>query len=723
MTNSAANSTANLYDAFISYGRADSKEFAVKLCQQLTACGYRVWFDLQDIPLGVDYQQQIDGDLERSHNFLFIMSPHSVNSSYCRLEVERAIRQHKRIIPILHVDEISRETWQQRHPHGTNADWADYQAQRLHFGDIRNPRIHPILGKLNWVMMREDQDDFEASLSGLTDIFERHRDYVHQHTSLLIQALQWNQTHRRSHTLLIGQEREQAEAWLKIRFKNEQPPCTPTDLHCEFITESIKNANNLMTQVFIAHAEKDAAVMDTIRRSLLREGVTVWTSAIDIQTGEEFQQSINQGIEQADNLVYLLSPHSVESAFCQHELDYALSLNKRIIPILADLTEPDRQPSGLKGLQYIDLTDNEHEDDYRLDESQLLRILRTDETYYQAHKVLLSKALKWDQQHRNPSILLRGYTLRQAETWLNTAKKRTAHPPTPLQDEFITESLRQPPAKSLDVFISYSRSDSDVARQLNDNLQIYGKLTWFDQESIAVSSADFQKEIYAGIEASDNFLFILSPRSVTSPYCADEVEYAAKLNKRFITILWQKVDVADLHPQLAKVQWIDFSKSGDNFWDHFNQLVRVLETDREHVHHHTKWSQRAIEWEQKNRTDDLLLRGGELAIAQTWLEETENQQKKPQPTALQKDYIAAGVALRDRLQQQENARQKRELRQARRIALGSCIALTCIAGLGAFAGFKWRESTLRSINTLRVSSSAYLSAHRELDGLMEAIRA
>ena len=151
------------------------------------------------------------------------------------------------------------------------------------------------------------------------------------------------------------------------------------------------------------------------------------------------------------------------------------------------------------------------------DESQLLRILRQDEAYYNEQKVLLTKALKWERQHDNPSILLRGYNLRSAETWLKVANKRTQHPPIPLIKEFIEESLRQPPATSLDVFISYSRADSDFARKLNDELQLQGKTTWFDQESIA-SGADFAQEINGGIEACDNFLFILSPRSVRAVY-------------------------------------------------------------------------------------------------------------------------------------------------------------------------------------------------------------
>ncbi|MGV2389526.1 MAG UNVERIFIED_CONTAM: toll/interleukin-1 receptor domain-containing protein [Microcystis novacekii LVE1205-3] len=46
--------------------------------------------------------------------------------------------------------------------------------------------------------------------------------------------------------------------------------------------------------------------------------------------------------------------------------------------------------------------------------------------------------------------------------------------------------------------------------------------------------------MYRGIESSDNFLFIISPKSINSPYCSDEVEYAEKLNKRIIPYLTPK---------------------------------------------------------------------------------------------------------------------------------------------------------------------------------------
>ncbi len=93
--------------AFISYGRADSKGFATKLYNRLREQKLEVWFDQNDIPLGVDFQKQIDDGIEKSDNFLFIIAPHSINSPYCGKEIELALKRSKRIIPLLHVEQIT----------------------------------------------------------------------------------------------------------------------------------------------------------------------------------------------------------------------------------------------------------------------------------------------------------------------------------------------------------------------------------------------------------------------------------------------------------------------------------------------------------------------------------------------------------------------------------------------------------------------------------------
>ncbi|MDX2214360.1 MAG: TIR domain-containing protein [Oculatellaceae cyanobacterium bins.114] len=620
-------------DAFISYGRADSKALAAKLHQRLTEQGYKVWIDQNDIPLGVDFQDQIDDGIAKANNFLFIIAPHSVNSSYCGKEIELAVQLNKRIIPILHVEQITQEIWQQRHPNALAAEWDEFTAKGLHSSLIN---LHPAIAKINWIFCRDQVDDFDTAFAGLINVIQRHQDYVQQHTYWLTKALEWERQHRQTRYLLLGAERQQAEAWLMTRFHEEKPPCIPTDLHCEYIAESRKNANNLMTEVFLSHAEEDDITTTLISKSLIRQGFTVWWSKTDIQTGVDFQEAIARGIEEADNIIYLISPASLQSKYCQWEIDYALSLNKRIIPLLIKKTEPEQIPAALRSLQYIDLTDNVLDTDYQQDESKLFRILRHDADYFGQHKLLLAKALKWQRQQRNSSLLLRGNNLRYAEAWLKLAHNNSQHPSTPLQEDFIAESLRQPDEAALDVFISYSRADADFVRKLNDALQNQGKRTWFDQESIA-SGTDFQKEIFAGIEISNHFLFVISPNSINSPYCVDEVEYAKKLNKRIVTVLYRPVNTADLHPALAAVQWIDFYKRQDDFYLNLGELIRTLDSDQEHKRSHTRLILRAIEWEREGYDSSYLLYGKDLIASERWLAQSSG--KMPAPSPLQLKYI------------------------------------------------------------------------------------
>ncbi|MBX2866204.1 MAG: toll/interleukin-1 receptor domain-containing protein, partial [Leptolyngbyaceae cyanobacterium MAG.088] len=331
-------------DAFISYGRADSKAFAMRLKERLNEAGLDVWFDFDNIPLATDFQERIDDGIERCHSFLYVISPSSVNSPYCAKELELALRYGKRIIPIMHVEAIDRDTWQQRNPKGSDADWQAFQAANKH-SSFEN--LDETVSKINWCFFRET-DDFEQALAGLLELLPQHQKHVQQHTQLLSQALIWERHHRQTRYLLVGQERQCARDWLLATFPDAGPGCMPTPLHCEFITESIKNANNLMTQVFLCHSDQDRDSAEQIRQSLIRPGITVWSYRTDIQSSRDYALAISQGIEEADNIIFLLSPQSAQSTYCQKELGQALSLNKRIIPVLVEPTDPQLVPQSLR---------------------------------------------------------------------------------------------------------------------------------------------------------------------------------------------------------------------------------------------------------------------------------------------------------------------------------------------------------------------------------------
>ncbi|MGK7876766.1 MAG: toll/interleukin-1 receptor domain-containing protein, partial [Xenococcaceae cyanobacterium] len=176
----------NFYDAFISYGRADSKPFAIKLHERLTAQGLNVWFDQEDIEDSVKWQKEIDKGIEKTHNFIFIVAPHAVKSPYCRAEIELAVKYNKRLIPLLHIEPS--DCWD---------------------------KVHPAIGEIQFIPFQEGINDFESSFNRLLNSLRKYANYIEQHTNFLVKALDWSRNHKQTNYLLIGEELTQAESWLK----------------------------------------------------------------------------------------------------------------------------------------------------------------------------------------------------------------------------------------------------------------------------------------------------------------------------------------------------------------------------------------------------------------------------------------------------------------------------------------------------------------------------
>ncbi|MBC8100906.1 MAG: toll/interleukin-1 receptor domain-containing protein, partial [Armatimonadetes bacterium] len=94
-----------------------------------------------------------------------------------------------------------------------------------------------------------------------------------------------------------------------------------------------------------------------------------------------------------------------------------------------------------------------------------------------------------------------------------------------------------------DAFISYSSQDSDFVTALRVNLEVAGRRVWQDVKDLELT-AEWWAQIKQGIFAADNFLFVISPRSMASPICHLELEYARELNKRVIIIRYEAAEPA-----------------------------------------------------------------------------------------------------------------------------------------------------------------------------------
>jgi hypothetical protein len=73
-----------------------------------------------------------------------------------------------------------------------------------------------------------------------------------------------------------------------------------------------------------------------------------------------------------------------------------------------------------------------------------------------------------------------------------------------------------------DVFISYSRKDSQLAQRLNKALADRGKDVWIDLEDIP-PSAEWMQRIRTAIDASGSIVVLLSDHAARSPICGEEI--------------------------------------------------------------------------------------------------------------------------------------------------------------------------------------------------------
>src|SRR5512141_1244521 len=119
---------------FVSYSRKDSLA-ARKLIQAFEKMELDVWVDWEDIPPAVDWMDQIFHGIEGSDAFIFLVSPDSVVSEVCNVEIGQAAKNNKRIIPVV-VRDVDR----------------------------KQIKVNPVIGELNWIFNRET-DPFEEALT------------------------------------------------------------------------------------------------------------------------------------------------------------------------------------------------------------------------------------------------------------------------------------------------------------------------------------------------------------------------------------------------------------------------------------------------------------------------------------------------------------------------------------------------------------------------------
>jgi Tol biopolymer transport system component len=259
-----------------------------------------------------------------------------------------------------------------------------------------------------------------------------------------------------------------------------------------------------------------------------------------------------------------------------------------------------------------------------------------------------------------------------------------------------------------DLFLSYSRRDKVFVQRLGDALTAQGRDLWVDWQDIP-ATADWWKEVVAGIEAADSFVFVISPDSVQSEVCRRELEQAVANNKRFVPLLHRDLapgtDQVKMHPAIGSHNWIYFRET-DDFDAALALLNSALDTDLSHVRMHTRLLIRAKEWDSNQRNGSFLLRGEDLRRAEEWLADAIG--KKPAPTPLHADYIAAG--------------REAETRRQRQLLIGVSIALVVALALTVLSLLLYTEANVqRGIAYNNAATATFAQGQAEISAVTATV--
>jgi hypothetical protein len=105
-----------------------------------------------------------------------------------------------------------------------------------------------------------------------------------------------------------------------------------------------------MRKVFLSYAIEDGSeAAARLRFDLTRAGLSVWQDIAEMRGGHPWKEQLRSALREVDTVLVLLTPKAVESKYVTWEWENALTLQKRVIPLMIRSCSP---PPDLSRLHY-----------------------------------------------------------------------------------------------------------------------------------------------------------------------------------------------------------------------------------------------------------------------------------------------------------------------------------------------------------------------------------
>lgn len=389
------------YDIFVSYRREGGEDKARILNQHLSAVGYNVFFDHEAAITG-EFETVILAAVEIAPIFLMLMTPGCFDrcveeGDWVRREIEHAKKFGKEIIPISPNDEFTFKNLPKGIPTSV-LSLKDIQFAGInfhkHFKATANEMIEERLKPIVKPSIETVKGDNGAEIHFFSDISCRVYSYGNQiavtdaadkkqgtiarmlkgrHMMEYISIEHEDDSYEEVITVAdndyidfinvklrpIKEKRLEEEA----KQKDEEERLAREERE-RLEQERSAQSNNYKYDFFFSYSRQDASVVRQIFKLLTDSGYKCWMDMDGIASGYSFKNLIFKAIQNSQCLLFFHSEHSDKSKWAQNELQYALHLQKMVLPIKLDKTDYSSMLMfELGNINYLQIEDRR---DYRI---------------------------------------------------------------------------------------------------------------------------------------------------------------------------------------------------------------------------------------------------------------------------------------------------------------------------------------------------------------------
>jgi len=183
-------------------------------------------------------------------------------------------------------------------------------------------------------------------------------------------------------------------------------------------------------RVFISYSRKDVAFARRLVAALEARGIQAQIDEHDLPALEDWKRELLGFIREADTVVFIVSPRSVESDECEWEVAQVAAFNKRLAPVVIERVADDKVPAEIARINYLYF---DPPNDFETQADKLAVALLTDAEWLKEHTRLGELARRWEADEWPSAQLLRSDEIDRAAAW---AERRPRNAPA------IPEALR-----------------------------------------------------------------------------------------------------------------------------------------------------------------------------------------------------------------------------------------------------------------------------------------